>query len=83
MAFKFAFVHGCESILIPGKFIVKEHLEELGVLMEYMTKYHKWIEGEFATRFALFLFAFSLSSACFQAQFQIKAAHPCSQYFED
>ena len=40
MAYKFAVVHGCESILIPGKFIDKECPEELG---EYMTKYHQWI----------------------------------------
>jgi hypothetical protein len=83
MAYKFAVVHGCESILIPGKFIVKECLEELGVLKEYMTKYHHWIKGEFAARFALSLFAFSLSSARFQALFQIEAAHPCSWYCEN
>ena len=38
MGFQFAEVHGHESIL--GKFIVKECLEELGVLREYMTKYY-------------------------------------------
>ena len=83
MAYKFGVVHGCESILIPGKYIVKESLEELGVLREYMTKYHQWIEREFATRFVLSLIAFSLSSSCFQARFQIEATHPCSWYCEN
>ena len=83
MAYKFAVVHGCESILIPGKSIVKQCLEELGVLKEYMTEYHKWIEGEFAARFAISLFVFSLSSACFQTRFQIEAAHPCRWYREN
>jgi len=50
MGFKFAEVRGHESILIPGKFVIKECLEELGVLREYMTKYHQWIGREFATR---------------------------------
>ena len=83
MGFTFAEVHGRECILIPGKFIVKESLEELGVLREYMTKYHQWIGREFATRFALSLIAFSLPLACFQARFQIDAAHPCCWYCED
>ena len=83
IGYKFAQVHGRESILIPGESIVKENLEELGVLKEYMNKYHKWIEKEFATRLALSLIAFSISSACFQARFQIEAAHPCSRYCEN
>ena len=83
MGYKFSGVHGRESILIPGKFIIKESLEELGVLREYMTNYHQWIGKEFATRFAPSLIAFSLSSACFQARFQIEAAHPCSWYCEN
>ena len=62
MGFTFAGVHGHESILIPGKFIIKESLEELGVLREYMTRYHQWIGRQFAKRFALLLLiAFSLS----------------------
>ena len=60
IGYKFAQVHGRESILIPGKFIIKECLEELGVLSEYMTKYHQWIGREFATRFALSIIAVSL-----------------------
>ena len=61
MGFTFAGVHGHESILIPGKFIIKECLEELGVLREYMTNYHQWIGREFAKRLALSLIIFSLS----------------------
>jgi hypothetical protein len=83
MGFTFSGVHGHESILIPGKFIIKERLEELGVLREYMTRYHQWIGRQFATRFALSLIALSLSLTCFQARFQIKAAHPCSWDCED
>lgn len=83
MGFKFAGVHGRECILIPGKFIIKECLEELGVLREYMTKHHEWIGREFAKRFVLSLVAFSLPLACFQARFQIEAAHPCSRYCEN
>lgn len=45
-------VHGCECILVPGKFVVKECLEELGVLSEYMSKHHQWIGREFSKRFA-------------------------------
>ena len=63
IGYKFAQVHGHESILIPGKFIVKEMLEELGLLKEYTNKYHQWIGREYATRFALSLITFSLSSA--------------------
>ena len=58
MGFTFTGVHGRESILIPGQFIIKECLEELGVLMEYMTNYHQWIGNEFGTRFGLSLIAF-------------------------
>ena len=83
IGYNFAGIHGRESILIPGERIVKEGLEELGVLMEYMTEHNQWIGREFAKRFALSLIAFSLSSACFQAQFQIEAAHPCSWYCEN
>ena len=61
MGFTFAGVHGHESILIPGKFIIKECLEELGVLREYMTSHHQWIGREFAKKLALSLIAFSLS----------------------
>jgi len=50
MGFNFTGVHGHESILIPGKFIIKECLEELGVLREYMTEHHQWIGREFATK---------------------------------
>ena len=60
MGFTFAGVHGRESILIPGQFIIKECLEELGVLMEYMTNYHQWIGNEFGTRFAPSLTPFIL-----------------------
>ena len=64
MGFTFAGVHGRESILIPGELIIKECLEELGVLGEYMTNYHQWIGKEFGARFALslivFFFIFSL-----------------------
>jgi hypothetical protein len=49
----FTEVHGRECILVPGKFVVKECLEELGVLRDYMTKHHRWIEKEFSRRFAL------------------------------
>ena len=83
IGYKFGRVHGRECILIPGKFIVKESLEELGVLREYMTKYNQWIKREFATRFALSLIPFYLSLARFQARFQIEAAHPCSWYREN
>lgn len=62
IGFKFEEVHGRESILIPGKFIIKECLEELGVLREYMTKYHQWIGKEFGRRFVLSLTAVFLSS---------------------
>ena len=58
MGFTFAEVHGRECILIPGKYIIKESLEELGVLREYMTNYHQWIGNEFGTRSALSLIAF-------------------------
>ena len=54
MGFTFPGVHGRESILIPGNFVIKEYLEELGVLKEYMTSYHQWIGKEFGTRFARF-----------------------------
>ena len=67
MGFTFAGVHDRESILIPGQFIIKECLEELGVLMEYMTTYHQWIGKEFGTRSALSLIAFFLSLAFSQA----------------
>jgi len=50
MGFTFAGIHGRECILIPGKFIIKECLEELGVLREYMTNHHQWIGKEFGTR---------------------------------
>jgi len=50
MGFQFSGVHGHESILIPGNFIVKEGLEELKVLREYMTEHHQWIRRNFATR---------------------------------
>jgi hypothetical protein len=50
MEFKFTEVRGRECILVPGKFIVKESLEELGALSEYMTNHHKWIEKTFAAR---------------------------------
>ena len=69
MGFTFTGVHGRESILIPGKYIIKECLEELGVLREYMTNYHQWIGKEFGRRFALFLIAFFLSYVYFQARF--------------
>ena len=66
MGFTFSGVHGRESILIPGQFIIKECLEELGVLGEYMTNYHQWIGKEFGARFAfsliVFFFIFSLFS---------------------
>ena len=65
IGYNFGRVHGRESILIPGKFIVKESLDELGVLREYMTEYHQWIKREFATKFVLSLIAFPLYSACF------------------
>ena len=55
MGFTFSGVHGRECILIPGQFIIKECLEELGVLREYMSNYHQWIGKEFGTRFALSL----------------------------
>lgn len=45
-------MRGRECILVPGKFIVKESLEELGALSKYMTNHHKWIEKTFATRSA-------------------------------
>ena len=48
-------VHGHECILVPGKFVVKECLEELGVFSEYMSKHHLWIGREFSKRFALSL----------------------------
>ena len=69
MGFTFAEVQGRECILIPGKYIIKESLEELGVLREYMTNYHQWIGKEFGRRFALFLIAFFLSYVYFQARF--------------
>ena len=60
----------CESILIPGQIVIKECLEELGALREYMTNYHQWTQKaqtlfrilfqagkEFGTRFALSLIA--------------------------
>ena len=65
MGFTFAGVHGRECILIPGKFIIKECLEEVGVLREYMANYHLWIRKEFGTRFTLSLIAFFLSLTCF------------------
>jgi len=49
LEYKFAEVHGRESILIPGTSIIKECLEEQGVLKKYMTKNHDWIAGQFAT----------------------------------
>ena len=83
MGFTFAGVHGRECILIPGKYVIKESLEELGVLREYMTNYHQWIGKEFGARFALSLIVFFLSLACFQAQFQVEGAHPCRWYCEN
>ena len=65
MEYKFAEVHGRESILIPGTSIIKEYLEKQGVLMEYMTKNHKWIARQFAktlvfsNRILLIFIAFS------------------------
>jgi len=50
LEFNFSEVRGRECILIPGTFIVKERLEELGGLMEYMNNHHRWIEKEFARR---------------------------------
>ena len=61
IGFKFAEVHGRESILIPGKFIIKECLEEIGVLREYMTKHHQWIGKEFARRFVLSIISVTVS----------------------
>ena len=61
MGFTFAAsgVHNSrESILIPGRFIIKECLEELEVLMEYMTNYHQWIGKKFGVRSGLSLIAF-------------------------
>jgi hypothetical protein len=55
MEFMFDEVHGRECILVPGKFVVKECLEELGVLSEYMSKHYQWIGREFSKRFALSL----------------------------
>jgi hypothetical protein len=73
IGYKFAQVQGRESILIPGKFIIKERLEELGVLREYMTKYHQWIGREFGTRFALSLIAASLYlQLVFRHDFKLK-----------
>ena len=51
----FSEVRGRECILVPGNFVVKECLEELGVLSEYMSKHHQWIGREFSKRFALSL----------------------------
>ena len=53
MEFTFNEVLGRECILVPGKFVVKESLEELGVLSEYMSKHYQWIGREFSRRFAL------------------------------
>ena len=83
MEYKFAEVHGRESILIPGTSIIKESLEEQGVLKKYMTKNHDWIARQFATTFAFSLIAFSLSSPRFQARFQIESAYPCCWYCQN
>ena len=50
MGYFFAEMHGRGCILVPGKFIVKEFLEELGTLSEYMTRYQRWIEKTFAPK---------------------------------
>ena len=52
--YRMAEVHGRESILVPGKFIIKERLEysEEPVLVNYMTENNVWIAGEFRKRFA-------------------------------
>ena len=66
-------VHGHESILIPGQIVIKECLEEIGVLGEYMTDHHQWIGNEYGTRSALSLTAFFISLlACYRHNFKLK-----------
>ena len=76
-------VHGRECILVPGKFVVKECLEELGVLSDYMSKYHQWIGREFSKRFVLSLNILSLSLQRLQARFLFEGSHTCGGCYED